>query len=162
MQYAETWKDYEELVGNVLKSYYEHRDGFSYELKYGHNNHWIGASSFQHQIDVSLNSGSKVILAECKFWNSKPIDVPGFLTFLARIIDIRAAIPGNEVEGIVVTISGFDTGVSTLANYYGIDLQVIYEDSRGFDWAPLISKLLASRTQAMLTTRSNGEQCATQ
>mgnify|MGYP006287296293 CR=1 FL=1 len=148
MRYAETWMDYEKLIGDVLKTYYENRDGCTYELKYGRDNCWIGASSYQHQIDVSLSFDSRIILAECKFWN-KPIDVPGFLTFLARIMDIKAAIPGDEVEGIVITITGFDRGVSTLAAYYGIDLQIIYENLHGFDWSPLIENLLVSRSQSV-------------
>jgi len=51
----------------------------------------------------------------------------------------------------------FLRSVSTLANYYGIDLQIVNEDSRGFDWSPLINKLLASRNQSTPTTHSNGD-----
>ena len=76
----------------------------------------------------SIEDKKNIILIECKKLGDK-VDVPTFLTFLARVQDIylQESRRGNlrEIHSIVVTTVGFDPGVQTLAAYYGIRLQLV-------------------------------------
>ena len=115
-------KDYEKIVADLGKALFELAEkGGKFEVKYGDSNKWIGISGYAHQIDVSLNANNLILLVECKNWGSN-VDVPSFLTFLARVIDIKSKYSDKEIHGKVVTTLDYDPGVKMLASYYDIDL----------------------------------------
>jgi len=120
-----TSREYEKVVHDIAAALYEVAENMQAEkLGYGSSNKLAGISGFNHQIDVSIASKNDLILIECKRWNQR-VEVPAFLTFLARILDIKAQETRRAVHPIVVTTIGFEEGVRTLANYYKIQLQVV-------------------------------------
>lgn len=112
--------EYEELISQIIKRMTNSsqliEDG---EIKSGSKNKWEGKSGFHHQIDVSLENQTDVLLAECKFWTDS-VPAEAFLTLWARVLDIsRAQIArGRKVRGALVTTKEFQSGVYSLANEY--------------------------------------------
>lgn len=118
-------KEYEKIVADLGETLFRAaQNGEKYVVKYGGTNKWKGISGYSHQIDVSAQSNEIVLLIECKNWGSN-VDVPPFLTFLGRVIDIRASLSDKKVFGKIVTTVDYDSGVKTLASYYEIDLDIV-------------------------------------
>jgi hypothetical protein len=120
---AKSMKDssYERLIAGIackLTSY----PGLatSGTVGFGRSNVWVGASTFSHQIDVSLQNETDVLLVECKHWQDRNVPPEAFLTMWARVADISQgkACAGRRVRGAVVTTHGFQRGVYVLAGYY--------------------------------------------
>lgn len=91
---------------------------------FGSKNRLVGASGYKHQIDVSLQAGKKIFLIECKRWEKK-IGVPEVLILAARVGDIHDAQPGASIQGILASKVGASKNAKTLADYWGIQLEVI-------------------------------------
>jgi NADH pyrophosphatase NudC (nudix superfamily) len=119
---GEEYENIVEKLGNDLFNLAKPESGFL--VNSGHSNKWEGVSRYPHQIDVSVESSSFILLVECKNW-SKNVDVPSFLTFLARIIDIKSKDTNKEVFGKIVTTQGYDPGVQQLASHYKIKLDKV-------------------------------------
>lgn len=94
----------------------------------GRKNRWKGASGYVHQIDVSLENQSHVLLVECKL-HTRPATVKDVLCLLSRQIDISGgqkslsdsninAADGREVRAALVVIGKIQRGVMTLASHY--------------------------------------------
>ncbi len=117
--------EYEEITAEIEAALFEQVEGLKPEhVKHGRSNRCVGISGFPHQIDVSVQGEKDVLLVECKCWNDN-VDVPRFLTFLARILDIRPTEKGRTIHSAVVTTKGFDSGITKLAAYYGITLHTV-------------------------------------
>lgn len=117
-----TPRDYEQVVVELSKELYKLAEGnASLDVAEGPDNKWKGASTYRHQIDVSIEGSKDIILIECKNWSTK-VTVPAFLTFLARVMDIAPAQTTKTIHSKIVTTVGFDPGVRILADYYKIDL----------------------------------------
>ena len=117
--------EYEEITAEIEAALFEQVEGLKPEqVRHGRSNLRVGISGFPHQIDVSVEGEKDVLLAECKSWNQN-VDVPRFLTFLARILDIRPTEQGRTIHSAVVTTKGFDSGITKLADYYGITLHTV-------------------------------------
>lgn len=115
--------EYEQVTRSVVESIYEQVEGLrARQAKQGRTNLWRGMSGFRHQIDVSVEGNEDLLLIECKMW-SDSVDVPRFLTFLARILDITPTEHHRKIHAAVVTTKGFESGVNQLADCYKIDLQ---------------------------------------
>ena len=112
---------YEVIVQDIASKLHEYAGVPADSIRVGKKNKWPGISGYSHQIDVSIEDKKNIILIECKKLGDK-VDVPTFLTFLARVLDIylQESRRGNlrEIHSIVVTTVGFDPGVETLAAYY--------------------------------------------
>jgi hypothetical protein len=135
-------KEYEVLVAEIAQPFFEGKDDSAFEVKFGRRNRWRGVSGYEHQIDVSLQSISKVVLIECKCWD-RNVAVSQFLTFLGRVQDIKPMHPNAAVEGVMITNVGFQKGVFTLANHYKtVDLQIVYDYGRQFDWSRFVSSFV--------------------
>jgi hypothetical protein len=121
--------EYERIVAVLGKALFETAENSgNFLVKYGGSNKWIGVSGYNHQIDVSAQSNETILLIECKNWGSN-VGVPSFLTFLARVIDIRSNFPDKKVIGKIVTTIGFDRGVKMLASYYEIELDKVKNEN---------------------------------
>jgi hypothetical protein len=96
------------------------------QVKHGRSNRWKGISGFPHQIDVSVEGEKDILLAECKCWKRK-VDVPRFLTFFARLSDIRLGLKEQHrtIYAAVVTTKGFQSGITKLAPYCDIKLHTV-------------------------------------
>jgi hypothetical protein len=117
--------EYEKITAEIEAELFEQVEGLKPEqVKHGRSNLWAGISGFPHQIDVSVEGEKDVLLAECKCWIQN-VDVDRFLTFLARILDIRPTEQGRMIHSAVVTTKGFDSGITKLAGYYGINLHTV-------------------------------------
>ena len=117
--------EYEEITAEIEAALFEQVEGLKPEqVRHGRSNLWVGISGFPHQIDVSVEGEKDVLLVECKCWTQN-VDVPRFLTFLARILDIRPTEQGRTIHSAVVTTKGFDSGITKLADYYGITLHTV-------------------------------------
>lgn len=117
--------EYEKITAAIEAALFEQVEGLKpKQVKHGRSNLWAGVSGFPHQIDVSVAGEKDVLLAECKCWTQN-VDVDRFLTFLARILDIRPTEQGRAIHSAVVTTKGFDPGIKKLADYYGIDLHTV-------------------------------------
>lgn len=120
-----TPSEYEQVTKSLVESIVEQvEDVGSYQVKQGRTNHWTGVSGFAHQIDVSVESLDDLLLIECKRW-TESVDVPSFLTFLARVIDIRETRRYPHIHASVVTTKNFESGVTRLAAYYKVDLHKV-------------------------------------
>jgi hypothetical protein len=118
-------KEYERIVAELGQALFETaEDSGKYLVTFGSSNKWIGVSGYHHQIDVSAQSNETILLIECKNWGSN-VGVPSFLTFLARVIDIRPSFRDKKVIGKIVTTIDYDPGVKILASYYEIELDKV-------------------------------------
>jgi hypothetical protein len=135
-------EEYERLVAEIAQPFFKRKNNSAFEVNCGRRNRWQGVSGYKHQVDVSLQSTSKIILIECKCWE-RAVVVSQFLTFLARLQDIKPMHPSAEVKGVMITNAGFQRGVLILANHYKVvDLQIVYDYGRQFDWNQLARSLL--------------------
>ncbi len=97
-------------------------EGAAKQVKRGLRNRVKGQSGYRHQIDVSVELTHDLLLVECKMWKAQ-VNVPAFLAFLARIIDIRPTQPAlATIHASMVTTRGFQSGVRKLADYYNAQL----------------------------------------
>jgi hypothetical protein len=89
------------------------------KIRFGRENKWTGASGFDHQIDVSMESPTQILLIECKHW-TKNIEPEAFLTIWGRVLDIEngPSANGKRVRGALVGLKNFNEGVYKLANFY--------------------------------------------
>ncbi|HEV8715425.1 MAG TPA: hypothetical protein VGX03_21670 [Candidatus Binatia bacterium] len=124
-----TSTEYEEVTKNIVDSIFHQVENIpSQKVRSGLKNEWEGISQAKHQIDVSVEGYNDVLLVECKKWKEQ-VDFPSFLSFLARIIDIKSKEKRN-IHGIFVTTVGFDQGnIQKAAEYYGIHLQLVQSAS---------------------------------
>lgn len=119
-----TPQEYEQTISEIAQSIFERVEGLTpKQVKYGNENRWLGASGYQHQIDVSVQSVHDLVLVECKYWD-RNVPVEAVLTFFGRVHDIRPMFAG-QVHPVIATKVGFQPGAELLAGYYNIDLQVI-------------------------------------
>ena len=128
-----TSRKYEEITKRIVIGIFRQVEGIRREeVHCGRSNKWQGVSQAKHQIDVSVDGRNDVLLVECKKWKEK-VDLRSFLSFLARVIDIRSKeIKSKEkrhVHAVFVTTVGFDQGnIQKLADYYNIDLSVVHSE----------------------------------
>ena len=116
-------REYEQLMAELAHKLVSRPDReASAIVGWGETNKIVGASTYQHQIDVSVCSPSKMLLIECKSW-AKSIDPEAVLAFAARVLDIRGANQEREVTGRIITTLYVTQGVQKIADYFdlGID-----------------------------------------
>jgi hypothetical protein len=117
--------EYERITSEIEAAVFAQVEGPKPELKHGRSNHWEGIAGYPHQIDVSVEGEKDILLAECKCWK-KTVNVPPFLTFLGRILDIRLKNQGGKkIHGAVATTIGFQSGIKKLADHYEIELHTV-------------------------------------
>jgi len=115
-----SYSEYEELISSISEALTNSTRLRQFGRKeFSKNNLWLGASEFNHQIDVSLESENEILLIECKHW-TKPITPGVFFDFFGRLIDIRNHPKYNNksLRGTIVTKTGWTTGVETAIKYY--------------------------------------------
>ena len=117
-----TPSDYEKLVATIAESVAKQFES-SAAVAWGRRNLWLGASGFEHQIDVSVKGQTRVLLVECKYW-SECIPVQAALVLVARLADIRPKIH-LPVEGAIISTVGFDPGVKQISDHFGIHYDIV-------------------------------------
>jgi hypothetical protein len=88
---------------------------------HGQTNRCLGASGYRHQIDVSVESATVLLLVECKCWN-KQVDPEAILAHFGRRHDIEQAPGGKRVVAALATVKGFGPGAVQLADYFRVEL----------------------------------------
>lgn len=117
--------DYERITSDIASSVFARAEGtLSLRVQVGASSKWLGQSGFVHQIDVAIEGVTDVIFVECKHWKNRRIKAEHLLTFIARIADIRPTIQ-KTIHPVFVTPHKFQSGCHKLAQFYGIDLEVI-------------------------------------
>ena len=164
------WREYEQRVSEIVAGLGKkgHELGFGiggivarlgkeeYELGSGRCNRLEGKSGYKHQIDISLRSYDRIELIECKCW-SRTVSPSHVLTLLARVQDIQAKNPKVQVRGILISNLGFQKGAGTLADHYPtVELQIVYDNGRGYDWGPLAAILTERLGVVNPSTRNAG------
>lgn len=114
--------EYENLISQIVKKMTNYSDLIDFgSINSGKMNKWEGGSGFKHQIDVSLDNPTDVLLVECKYWN-KNVPIEAILTLWARIFDISQGPKGKirRLRGALVTSKDFQSGVYKFAasKYY--------------------------------------------
>lgn len=112
------WKKFEEKTRQILED-------FNPGLKvYGNVNIWGKFSKTSRQIDVQLvdANGYDFMVFECKDKKSK-IDAPILEAFVTKLQNVGAT------RGAIVSNSSYTLGARNLAEYFGIDLLHLVDDS---------------------------------
>jgi hypothetical protein len=123
-----TSNEYEQLVKNLVTLLSEACTMLGTgRVRGGATNRIIGASGFAHQIDVSLELPTHLVLIECKYW-SRAVGAEAVLTLASRLQDIRAA-TSKDVSASLVSDFGITGGAETLAGYFGVQIDLV----AGFD-----------------------------
>jgi len=144
--------EYERLLSKIVARLGKEE----HELGFGRCNLWEGKSGYEHQIDVSLRFRDRIELIECKCW-SRNVSAIQVLTLWARVQDIQPMHPGVQVGGILIANGGFQKGAGTLADHYPtVDLQIVYDYGRGYDWGPLATILTERLGVVNPSTRNAG------
>jgi hypothetical protein len=83
-----------------------------------------GKSGFPHQIDVSVQFDTHLVLMECKHWQD-PVGAEAILTLAARQQDIREEHPTKNVYSSMVSTRLVTEGANVLAKHFGITIDVV-------------------------------------
>ena len=86
----------------------------------------MGASGYQHKIDLSVRATDGLTLLECKCWQ-EGIDPEAVLCLAARVYDIRK-MSGGIVRGALVTKNGLGPGAQAVARFFDISLYDVRDE----------------------------------
>jgi hypothetical protein len=111
---------YEELVRDVLQGL----PTDSGQVQGGVRNKIIGASGYEHQIDISIHAPEGLHLIECKHWTHR-LGVQAVLTHAGRLIDIQSANPGVVVTAAVASTQSVTRGARVLAQHFGVTIDTV-------------------------------------
>ena len=121
--------EYEHLARDIYQALLQSDGVDTVDVK--HNIDVAGRSGCSHQIDVYWEFRLAGVVyktaIECKRYN-KPLEIGRVRDFYAALTDI-----GN-IQGIVVTTVGYQSGAKRFADYYGINLQELRTPTDA-DWA---------------------------
>ena len=117
--------DYEKLVAEIASGMRQSAPALAMlTLGEGRTNRILGASGYNHQIDVSLVGPRGMFLIECKRWR-KRAGVESVLVLAARASDILQAHRTSKVTPILISSVGFTRGAKQIANHYGVRLELV-------------------------------------
>jgi hypothetical protein len=120
-----TGLQYEALVRKMVREFRAITQALgTYKVKGGAGKRVLGASGFQHQIDVMVRNPTDLLLIECKRWKKK-VGVGPVMILAARIIDIRAAVPATRVHGSIVSMKKITPKARILAKYFRIEIDTV-------------------------------------
>jgi hypothetical protein len=113
------------LIARFLTSLFEQIDGLHPDsVGHGRNNHIQGASGYDHQINVSIQTASELHVIECKYW-TKNVSPDALLSLAARVHDIQVLSQTHVVKGALATRRSYSSGVQALAKFFNVTLQVV-------------------------------------
>jgi hypothetical protein len=114
------WADYEALTARVAKQVGDGVSGLlGGKIGFGKTNLIRGASGFPHQIDVSVDATSMLLIVECKCWQHD-VTPEAVLSIIARRLDIADHV--KSVVAVLATVKGFGPGAQQLAKHFGVEL----------------------------------------
>lgn len=135
--------EYEKLIQEIYQSIINQSGVNTVEVK--HNVKIVGRSGAEHQIDVyweyELAGVRFRTLIECKNWKNH-IEIGNVRNFFGVLTDI-----GN-VQGIMVTKTGYQSGALRFAKYYGIKLEVTRKPSE-VDWAGRVKDIVINMSMVV-------------
>ncbi|MFZ2146061.1 MAG: restriction endonuclease [Sedimentisphaerales bacterium] len=113
-----TSNEYEKLTADIVGKFKSHMGNNNILVKCGKNNKWKGASTHNHQIDISVEYKDKIYIVECKRYKQR-INVANMLVLVGRIKDIQAN-EKRKINGIFFTTKGYQGGAKKVAKYFQI------------------------------------------
>lgn len=120
--------DYEHLTQQIYQDILK-LDGHE-KIEVRHDERMLGRSGVEHQVDVHWKFKQAgidhTVLIECKNYASA-VTLEKVRSFYALLLDI-----GN-CRGLMVTKTGFQSGVEKFAAFYGIDLKLLRKPTAA-DW----------------------------
>lgn len=137
-----TNQEYEILIGQLVQQMTNDASLIeSGKTTIGRKNKWIGVSSYEHQIDVTIENQTDVLIVECKHWRTRSVGVESLLTLLARVRDIMDGpkVSGRRVRGALATTMKFQKGVHVLARYYNKEVS-LFEVRSVDDFAAILHR----------------------
>lgn len=168
MTNKEKGTEYEKLVQSIYQTLLD-ADGFE-ETTVQHDTNLMGQSGCEHQIDVyweyKASGQTKRIAIECKAYD-KPVSIGRIRDFYGVLSDVP------ELEGIFVSLFGFQSGAKKYADYYGLNLKELRCPAKK-DWegkieniqlnfiiiSPVIRKLRPDVVPEFLKKISDGDEKA--
>lgn len=118
-------EEYETIVSEIVADICRGAPELSgMTLGFGLKNKLQGASCYKHQIDVSLEGFPDTYLIECKRWDKK-IGVQEIMVLAARGTDIAQLRQNVKIHCSLATKIGATRGAVTLAQYFGIELEIV-------------------------------------
>jgi hypothetical protein len=118
-------EDYERVVADIVKGISDSAPALTgFRLGVGRANRLLGASTYEHQIDVSLLNREKIYLVECKRWEAK-IGVEEIMILAARCADIAQRNEQCSVQAIIASTKGLTRGGRKLAQFFNIQVEVV-------------------------------------
>lgn len=113
-----TSNEYEKLTADIVGKFKPLISNNNILVKCGKNNKWKGASTHNHQIDVSVEYKDKIYIVECKKYKYR-INVADMLVLVGRIKDIQSN-EKRKINGIFFTTKGYQVGAKKIAKYFQI------------------------------------------
>ncbi len=114
----------EELVATIVRTMAEAREGKEQaKIGLGSTNRIRGASGFEHQIDVSVQTQEDLFIWECKHWGRNVLP-EAVLTLVARGFDIQRAHQERSVKLNIVVNRSLTAGAARLADFFGVKTHV--------------------------------------
>lgn len=150
--YADTYTQsiqYEQLTQAVYQELLGREGDRSTEV--AHNKNVRGRSGVEHQIDVlwRFRKGGveHVVFVECKNY-AAPLTLEKVRNFFAVLHDI-----GN-CRGVMVTKTGYQSGVVEFAKYYGIDLKLLRKPTSE-DWQGRVKDIVINVNVKQVVSTAN-------
>ena len=117
--------EYEQVVAALVQRITQNTPLQTCTVGAGRRNRIRGASSYPHQIDVSLLGDQHLYLIEAKYW-ARPVGVGAVLMLASRLSDIRNAFTSVEVHASVVSTKHTTRGMKALAEHLGINVEIVH------------------------------------
>lgn len=122
---------YEDLISRIATEFTNNPlENKKWDIAKGRKNRIVGYSGQPHQIDISLECDTDLLLIECKKWNNR-ITVSEYLVLFGRLYDISQRIKGKRVRAALVTSTMWQSGVEKLNSAYGRKLSLFHVNSVG-------------------------------
>lgn len=126
MEHKLSPEEYENVVATLVETL---DSIFSGKVRKGRTNLVRGASGFEHQIDVSIDTPKGLVLMECKRLK-RHVGVSHALTLAARRLDIQQANPKRPVFASMVSMQEVQVGALKVADHFDVSIdQVLTLDS---------------------------------
>ena len=149
--------EYEKVVAEIAASVARSAEGTpELAIISGKSNLWRGASGVRHQIDVSIERGEDIHLVECKCWE-RCVSLEQVLVLYGRLQDIRQTTK-KPVEGVIVSIKGFQSGAQKVASHFKIHWNIVESaDAFGFKLGKHILEMRPATVVTSVDSEVNAE-----
>lgn len=116
--------DYEHAVSSLISGLGARANLSKFGLGSGRPNRIMGASGYEHQIDVSLQGSTDLFLFEAKCLK-RVVGVQEILVLKSRLDDISAAFPSHQVHATIISMKHISKGAKILAEHFKINADCV-------------------------------------